>query len=382
MSDIMEDLQDEKTSQRLNVIRALVVLGVVVVAVLALLPNIRETVDEFVPVETLEVECIIGSEKSGFLSNEEVQRILAEDYRLSVSFRRMGSIEQVQIEPVGVDCLWPSNTSALEIFLENDQDIAGNIEDEIIFNSPIVLYSWQPVVDALLAEGLFVQQPEGHLTANAFEIVNLLTAETRPSWGELGMDALFGSFNVITTDPTRSNSGNMFYALMANILNDGNAATAQTIDQSLPTIRQYFDRQGRMEESSGFLFEQFTRLGMGANPIIANYESLLIEFSIENQENIDEIMQQIRIIYLMPTVWSSHPLIALNDRGSQLLEALRDERLQRIAWEQHGFRSGLAGVENDPDVFNISGITEDVTSVLPLPRSNAILKMLEFLEDS
>ena len=189
-------------------------------------------------------------------------------------------------------------------------------------------------------------------------------------------------FGVMTTDPTRSNSGNMFYALMANMLVGGDIATPQTIEPYLPDLRTYYASQGYMEESSGTLFERFINTGMGANPLIANYESLLIEFGVTNRQNLDQIEDQISIIYPQPTVWSSHPIIALNSKGSRLLEALKDERIQRIAWEQHGFRSGLLGVSNDADVLNISGIAASVDSVIPLPRFDAMLELTEYLADS
>lgn len=378
----MEDFDynaDEEKSNSLTFVRSLIVLGVVVVAVIAFLPNIQGVVESVVPVETVEIECVIGSEKSGFLDNQQVQNILAQDYGIEVSYRRAGSIEQVMGSPAGLDCLWPSNTSAYEIFADRNPDL--DYSDEIIFNSPIVLYSWQPVVDALIAEGLVTENADGILTTDSFEILNLLVAEDRPSWSDLGVSSLFGNFNIVTTDPTRSNSGNMFYALLANILNEGDVATETTIEPHLATITAYYDRQGRLEDSSGFLFEQFTRLGVGSFPIIANYESLLIEFAIANPDNVAEITSQIRVIYLTPTVWSSHPLIALTDNGERFLEALRDQRLQTIAWEEHGFRSGLVGVENNPDVFNLSDISADVTSVIPLPRSDALLALLDALED-
>ena len=49
------------------------------------------------------------------------------------------------------------------------------------------------------------------------------------------------------------------------------------------------------------------------------------------------------------------------EKANILIEALQDEEIQKIVWEQHGFRSGLAGVQNDPKVLNIAGIPESIT---------------------
>ena len=79
------------------------------------------------------------------------------------------------------------------------------------------------------------------------------------------------------------------------------------------------------------------------------------------------MQDKVRILYPQPTVWSSHPLIILQEKANILIEALQDEEIQKIAWEQHGFRSGLAGVQNDPKVLNIAGIPESITYVVPMP---------------
>jgi hypothetical protein len=153
------------------------------------------------------------------------------------------------------------------------------------------------------------------------------------------------------------------------------------MEENLPVIEAYYDSQGYMEESSGVLFDRFISTGMGANPLIANYESLLIEFLLANGKNLDTIQNEIKMIYPMPTVWSSHPLIAKTDAGEQLLEAMKDEKIQQIAWEQHGFRSGLAGVQNDPSVFDLSGIATEVQSVMQLPQADAMLRLVEYLSE-
>jgi hypothetical protein len=335
------------------------------------------------PRETQTVTCYIGSEKSGFLDNPEVQAILRDTYGLVVNYTKMGSIEQATADSSGIDCLWPSNTSALEIYREAHQQAfdSGSISYDTIFNSPIVLYSWRPLVEALVQEGLFIPV-DNYYTVDTARLMQLLTQDPVPTWQELSVSSLYGSFNVITTDPTRSNSGNMFYGLMANMLAGGQtAATLDALNSHMDTIGGYYDGQGYMEESSGVLFDRFINTGMGANPLIANYESLLIEFSIAHQDSLDMIRDEIRVIYPTPTVWSAHPLIARTDAGKLLLEALRDEQLQRIAWEQHGFRTGLIGVQNDLSVLKIASIPAEVTSVMPLPRADAMIAMLDYLNN-
>ena len=62
-----------------------------------------------------------------------------------------------------------------------------------------------------------------------------------------------------------------------------------------------------------------------------------------NKDIWPKVKDKMRILYPVPTVWSSHPFISLSARASKLMEALKDPEIQKIAWEQHGFRTGLVG---------------------------------------
>ncbi|MGV2433761.1 MAG UNVERIFIED_CONTAM: hypothetical protein LVT10_01705 [Anaerolineae bacterium] len=48
---------------------------------------------------------------------------------------------------------------------------------------------------------------------------------------------------------------------------------------------------------------------------MANYESLIIEYGLQNQASSATIQDQVRIVYPQPTVWSAHPAIALSEEG-------------------------------------------------------------------
>src|ERR1700760_4561845 len=96
---------------------------------------------------------IIGSEKNNFLENARVKQILKNKYGITIDYSRAGSIEMVS-EPVkdDIDFLWPSSQVALEIFRQAQGPKL--IKSELVFNSPIVIYSWDIVLKALLAQGI------------------------------------------------------------------------------------------------------------------------------------------------------------------------------------------------------------------------------------
>ena len=270
-------------------------------------------------------------------------------------------VRDLQLTPQD-DYLWPSNQVALALYKQNSGQL---VVQENIFNSPIVLYSWAPVVDALVQQGI-VRQDGGFYYVDLAKLADLTLSGKQ--WSDIGSASLTGHIKVASTDPSLSNSGNMFFGLLATTLNGGDVVNSGTVDAVLPDLKTYSDLMGFQLSSSGDLFQQYYTTGMGARPLIAGYESQLIELSVQNKDVYSSSLKDsMRILYPTPTVWSSHPLIARTANGRRLLEALKDPEIQRIAWERHGFRSGLPGVTSDPAVLGIEGIPLQITSVVDMP---------------
>ena len=57
------------------------------------------------------------------------------------------------------------------------------------------------------------------------KLTDLMLADT--SWADIGLPELYGSVSVDTTDPVKSNSGNVYAGLLANVLNGG-----ETVDET------------------------------------------------------------------------------------------------------------------------------------------------------
>ena len=64
-------------------------------------------------------------------------------------------------------------------------------------------------------------------------------------------------------------------------------------------------------------------------------------------------------------MWSSHVFIALDEAGALGIDALLDEEVQRLAWENHGFRTGVYDAPTDTAQFGVEGVAEEVTLVAP-----------------
>lgn len=335
-----------------------------------------DAVEKPKPKSTVDVSAFVGGEKMAFLTNPEVNQILLERYGIRLNPVKAGSIEMVAtLETTGKDALWPSNQIAVEMYRKRG---GGMLSEENIFNSPIVLYAYDIVTDALIREKIVAKRGESYYIVDFPKLIRFI--QEGKTWKDIGLPQLFGKVTIHSTDPTRSNSGNMFAGLLANLFNGVAVVTPADLDAVLPKLKEYFSLRGYMEHSSGDIFKNFITTGVGAKPMIVGYENQLVEFTLENEKYRDYLREKIRTLYPEPTVWSSHPVIALTSGGKRLIEAMKDDELQKIAWEKHGFRSGLMGVENDPAVLDVLGIPKEITAVMPLPDATVMEAIIQGVE--
>src|SRR5205085_1523725 len=93
----------------------------------------------------------VGGEKIGLLNDDAVKKILRDKYGVGLDYTRLGSIEMVRGSSTGQDFLWPSSQIALDLYKERGGKYS---KAEILFNSPMVLYSRRVVTDALIRAGI------------------------------------------------------------------------------------------------------------------------------------------------------------------------------------------------------------------------------------
>jgi hypothetical protein len=318
----------------------------------------------------------IGSEKTGLLNDAAIQRLLADRYHLAVSFATEGSISIAQGADQGQDFLWPASEYAREIFVARHGPPA---KDEVIFNSPIVMYSWRPITRALEAHGIVRRQGAAYYIVDLPKLIHLeLHGRT---WQSIGVPAsiVTGPILIQTTDPTQSNSGFMFAGLLANILNHGQLVDETSVKRVLPRIRQFFGAQGLMQPSTGTLFDDAISTGVGSVPLWIGYENLYIEEAITHPQYRQALRRDVNILYPRPTEISTHDFLALDAKGVRLLRALEDPELQQLAWTRHGFRSGLVGVQNSPSVLVVAGVPKTIVQTMPLPRPAVMSRILHAL---
>ena len=324
--------------------------------------------------QLVNVDGYVGGEKIELLEDEEIRSVFEEKYGLNVDYSRAGSLDMMTADLSGRDYLFPSSSIALEYY----EDLHGSpVQSEIVLNTPIVLYTHQIVLDAFENQGLITTDGDIHYIDMA-GLLELIQNDSQ--WSDIGLPELYGRVSVDTTDPSKSNSGNMFAALVANVLNGGRTVTETDLDTILPELQDIFGKLGYMETSSSDLFSQFLRMGVGAEPIIAGYESQLIEYASIYPDEYDRIRDDVVMLYPTPTVWSAHVMIALDENGQILLNAMQDEEVQDLAWKKHGFRTGNYGDIADSGAIPAEGVAASITQVAQVPSYDVMKVIIEQLE--
>ncbi len=301
--------------------------------------------------------------------DEEVQRILRQNGYV-MNIQKKGSIEMVS-EPVGnADYLFPSSKVALAIYERNQNQ---PVSSETILYSPIVVYSWRSLLPELEKAKLVVKEGEIY-TLNLNRLVNLV--QQGKTWEDIGVNSLRGRIRISSTDPTKSNSGNMFAALVANIFaNTNDVVTSATLtDEVLTKIDSFFSKMGLTDDSSGDIFAKFLSIGRSTYPFVVGYESQLIEVINEGKLDVSDIVT----LYPTATVWSEHEFIPLNEEAKGLSVVLAEnDRLKQIAWERYGFRNLTAQV--DTSIFASYNIATEIQTAIPVPEAEVMIRITEEL---
>jgi hypothetical protein len=322
------------------------------------------------PVETVQIR--YGSEKKGLLDDPELQNFLRKEFYLQVDGAKMGSLEMSAGNLNGLDALWPSSDLAALLFAVRHPNVS--FKKHNIFSTPMVFYSWPTVVEALEGAGV-VQRRE-----NAYRVLDLkalldLMAEKR-TWKSLGLPYQAGQVSFRCTDPAKSNSGFLIAGLLAIVMNEGAMIDEEALSRHMPRVAEIFKSMGYMEESSGILFDKYVKQGQGVFPLVANYESLMVEFYQANPGSREQIRNNILVLVPEPTVWSEHPLIALTAKGARLMEALQHPKVQKLAWERFGFRSGAAAIGAEAAVYKELGLAGRIQSATVLPSMEIMERIL------
>ncbi len=233
-------------------------------------------------------------------------------------------------------------------------------QDEAFYGSPQAIAKTQLVAIAWPQRGK-VLFPSGQ-----FNWERLGEAIEAKTWDKLGGDANWGSFDFLTTDPTRSNSGQLTLSLWAQAKTGNSSINNNLFNQ--PEVQALFSsiKQSVYQppRSTDILLQEFIARGPNDADIATVYESIALHRWEQSAQGSREPYQ---IYYLTPTI-ETQATAAVVKRNVDRREAKAAQKFldylsqsnQQEVFIQQGFRPidasiNLATVKDSPWGENIPG---------------------------
>ena len=353
-----------------------------------------------------------GGGKEDFLADKNIKKILEDKYKLNVVYDTWSNGKTIKLplirESIGLgnqeiidsmkhatefeitsagvskyDALFTSDQRFYDYYKlapnkeEGEADRYTVLEGGLTLNTPIVIYSWTEVVDALIKEKIVTENDGVYYITDMDKLITYILEGKK--WKDIGLN-LYGQINIASTDPVTSSPGATYYGLLLSILSEAQVTT-ENVDKNLPKLKDFYIKSGYMNNTPADLFERYLKTGMGGEPMIVDYEKSIIDFANSSPDAFNQVKEDIRILYPTPTIWNSHCFAAFTENGKLLYEALNDPEIGQIAWEKYGFRTGVTG--GTYDVSNIGiGVPQTIKSTVSSLKMDTYNKLIDYLKNN
>lgn len=203
------------------------------------------------------------------------------------------------------------------------------------------------------------------------------------NWAGVGGPGNWGSFDFVTTDPTRSNSGQLTLSLWAQSELGGTLNPSGLGDPSIQSLFSLIKRSVyQPPRSTDILLQEFITRGPNDADVATVYESIAL---YRWKQSATSKGQPYQIYYLNPTIeTTSTATIVRRDISQGTAKAagkfldFLSQPPQQAVFIQHGFRPvsnsvDLKSVPNSPWNQNIPGATVNPPSKPTLPPDSQVL---------
>lgn len=331
-----------------------------------------------------------GGGKENFIADSEVVDIMRNRYGLNVVYDTWSNGKLI-VNPLvredgsGYDVMFTSDQRFYDYYKLAPDTSKGEAQRNTVLkggltlNTPIVIYSWDTVVDALIEEKIVTQKDGVYYITDMNKLITYILEGKK--WSDIGVDMLYGSINIDSTDPVTSSPGATYYGLLLSIMCNGNV-TEETAAENLPKLKEFYIKSGYMNNTPADLFELYLKTGVGGKPMIVDYEKSVIDFANSNPDGWEQVKDKIRILYPTPTIWNSHCIATFTENGNLYYEAYNDKDIQQIAWSRYGFRTGVTGGNYDVSQVNVSGIPQSIDSTVTSLKMNMYEELIAYLGEN
>ena len=328
-----------------------------------------------------------GGGKENFLADEEVNKIMKKKYGLNVIYDSWSNgklIKNPLVREDGTkyDVMFCSDQRFYDYYKLAPDTTKGESarytvqKGGLTLNTPIVIYSWDTVVDALIEQKIVTEKDGVYYITDMPKLISYILEGKK--WKDIGVDMLYGSINIDSTDPVTSSPGATYYGLLLSIMCDGEI-TDEAVAENLPKLKDFYTKSGYMNNTPADLFELYLKTGVGGKPMIVDYEKSVIDFANSNPDGWEQVKDKMRILYPTPTIWNSHCIASFDEAGDEYYEAYEDKEIQQIAWSKYGFRTGVTGGNYDVTQVNVKGIPQSIISTVSSLKMNVYEQLISYL---
>lgn len=328
-----------------------------------------------------------GGGKENFLADEEVNKIMKKKYGLNVIYDSWSNgklIKNPLVREDGTkyDVMFCSDQRFYDYYKLAPDTTKGESarytvqKGGLTLNTPIVIYSWDTVVDALIEQKIVTEKDGVYYITDMPKLISYILEGKK--WKDIGVDMLYGSINIDSTDPVTSSPGATYYGLLLSIMCDGEI-TDEAVAENLPKLKEFYTKSGYMNNTPADLFELYLKTGVGGKPMIVDYEKSVIDFANSNPDGWEQVKDKMRILYPTPTIWNSHCIASFDEEGDEYYEAYEDKEIQQIAWSKYGFRTGVTGGNYDVTQVNVKGIPQSIISTVSSLKMNVYEQLISYL---
>ena len=328
-----------------------------------------------------------GGGKENFLADEEVNKIMKKKYGLNVIYDSWSNgklIKNPLVREDGTkyDVMFCSDQRFYDYYKLAPDTTKGESarytvqKGGLTLNTPIVIYSWDTVGDALIEQKIVTEKDGVYYITDMPKLISYILEGKK--WKDIGVDMLYGSINIDSTDPVTSSPGATYYGLLLSIMCDGEI-TDEAVAENLPKLKEFYTKSGYMNNTPADLFELYLKTGVGGKPMIVDYEKSVIDFANSNPDGWKQVKDKMRILYPTPTIWNSHCIASFDEAGDEYYEAYEDKEIQQIAWSKYGFRTGVTGGNYDVTQVNVKGIPQSIISTVSSLKMNVYEQLISYL---
>ncbi len=335
-----------------------------------------------------EIRVATGGGKEAFLADEDFVNILNKKYKISVvndSWSNGKLVKTPVVDKKGnkYDAIFFSDERFYDYYKIDANTSLGEaprdrvLNGSLTLNTPIVIYSWDVVVDALIAQKIVTLKDGVYYITDMNKLLEYILEGKK--WSDIGLNSIYGKINIDSTDPVTSSPGATYYGLLLSIMTGGDM-TSESVAKALPKLKEFYIKSGYMNNTPADLFEMYLKTGVGAKPMIVDYEKSVIEFITANKDGWNQVKDKIRILYPTPTIWNSHCIATFNEKGNKYLDAFNDKDIQQIAWSKYGFRVGVSGGNYDVSSVDVKGIPQSIDSVTSGLKMDVYNQIIDYLK--